>query len=352
MIANSLPSTMVAIRRSFPLALLLSAMAGCTQTNERFADVEVGGHRLHLLIVGDAHPNPSVVLESGAGGGVGWIHVRNRIAQFAQVITYDRAGIGDSQPGPEPRDARTIAGEVHAALRQAGVPPPYLLVGESLGGIYVQVFAAMFPAETAGLVLVDPTHASADLCLSTDQVKAWFMTHDADDWPHVETYCRGAPDGLRSFLACKYKVMETFIESVPEPRRSAMRSEWWAMVDKIVGKSVPWKITGGAREEEKVMADSIRQAIAARPLPKVPVMLLAAGKTDLDSLPPDASTPNVLALQAEARRWNMAAFREWVDQTPGAKLVVVQGSGHGIASERPGAVIDAVREALRRVEEH
>jgi pimeloyl-ACP methyl ester carboxylesterase len=340
---------MIKVLRTLVLALLSGSLVGCTHTTDRFVVVDAGGHRLHLLVVGDGRQKPTVVLESGAGGNIGWQNTRNPIAQFAQVITYDRAGFGQSEPGPEPRDARAIARDLHAALHRAGagVAPPYVLVGQSSGGLYVQVFAAMYPQETAGLVLVDPTHASTELCLSVDQVKTWFMTHQPEDWPRVEAASRGAPDGLQSFLACKYKLMETFIESVPEPHRSAMRTEWWAMIDQIIGPNPNWELTGAARQEATVMADSIRQAIAARPLPKVPTILLAADKTDLYKMPADGLTPNVLALQEESRRWRKAAYQKWIDDTPGAKLIIVQGSGHDIESERPQAVIDAVREVLR-----
>ena len=225
--------------------------------------------------------------------------------------------------------------------------PPYVLVGLSLGGIYVQVFAAEYPGETAGLVLVDPTPASTDLCLSMDQVKAWYMAHQPEDWPRVDAACRGVPDGVQRYLACEYKLMESYLQTVPEPRRSTMRGEWWRMIDKIIGKIANWEWNGGPRQEATVLADSIRQAIAARPLPKVPTILLAAGKTDLDAMPEDALTPNVLALQAEAKRWKMAEYQKWIDDTPGGKLVLVQDSGHNIESERPQAVIDAVREVLR-----
>jgi pimeloyl-ACP methyl ester carboxylesterase len=343
---------MLSLARSSLLPLLLAAVIGCTRAPEthpidRFFGVDVGGHRLHLLALGQRHQDPAVILESGAGAGIGWDHVRNQIAQFTQVITYDRAGIGQSQPGPQPRDARMVAGELHAALHQANVPPPYLLVGQSLGGLYVQVFAAMFPDETAGLVLVDPTHASADLCLSAEDVKVWFTDHDPDDWPRVESACASAPDGLRSYLACKYKLMETYIETVPGPRHEALRRQWWAMIDTLIGQNPQWQSTGGAHQEAIAMADSIRQAIAARPLPNVPIILLAASKIDLDALPPDALTPDAHALQGEARRWNMAEFHKFVDNTPGAKLVVVDGSGHNIETDRPDAIIAAVREALR-----
>lgn len=330
-----------------PLIAAAAAVAGCARIAEKPVDVDVDGRRLHLLVVSDGRQKPAVILESGAGGTIGWQNTRNQIARFAQVITYDRAGFGQSEPGPEPRDARAIARDLHAALQRAGVKPPYVLVGQSSGGLYVQVFAAMYPDQTAGLVFVDPTHASADLSLSVDEVRTWYLAHRPEDWPRVEAACRGAPNGLRRFLACKYKLMEAFIQSVPEPRRSAMRGEWWAMVDQIIGPNPNWELTGGARQEATVMADSIRQAIAARPLPKVPTVLLAAGKTDLYRMPAEGLTPNVLALQEESRRWRRALYQKWIDDTPGAKLVLVEGSGHDIESERPQAVIDAVREVLR-----
>jgi pimeloyl-ACP methyl ester carboxylesterase len=231
-------------------------------------------------------------------------------------------------------------------LHRAKIAPPYVLVGQSSGGLYVQVFAAEYPDETAGLVMVDPTHASADLCLPIDEVKAWFMAHQPADWPRVEASCHGAADGLQRFLACKYKLMETFIETVPKPRRSAMRTEWWAMIDIIIGPNPNWELTGGNLQEAMVMADAIRQAIAARPLPKVPTILLAAGKTDLYKMPEDGLTPNVRDLQQESRRWRQAEYQKWIDDSPGAKLIIVEGSGHDIESERPQAVIDAVREVL------
>ena len=78
-----------------------------------------------------------------------------------------------------------------------------------------------------------------------------------------------------------------------------------------------------------------------------PLCLLAAGKTDLYMMPTEGLTPNVLALQEESRRWRRALYQKWIDDTPGAKLILVEGSGHDIESERPQAVIDAVREVLR-----
>ncbi|MBK8460959.1 MAG: alpha/beta hydrolase [Micropruina sp.] len=121
--------------------------------------VDAGGHELHLLITGEDQGGPTVVLEAGGMATAPmWALIQPGIAEFARVVSYDRAGLGWSEPGPTPRDARTIARELHTALRSAGVPGPYLLVGGSLGGPYTAVFADAYPDDTAGLVLVDSVH--------------------------------------------------------------------------------------------------------------------------------------------------------------------------------------------------
>ena len=121
--------------------------------------VDAGGHRLHLLISGVERGKATVVLEAGGmATSPQWALIQPRIAEFARVVSYDRAGLGWSERGPRPRDARTIARELHTALRNAGLPGPYVVVGASLGGPYATVFADTYRDDTAGLVLVDSVH--------------------------------------------------------------------------------------------------------------------------------------------------------------------------------------------------
>jgi pimeloyl-ACP methyl ester carboxylesterase len=122
--------------------------------------VDAGGHRLRMLIKGRG--SPTVVFETGGSPAAGgpleaWERVQPSVSQFAKTVSYDRAGIGQSPPGPGPRDARQVARELHTALRNAKVAPPYVLVGHSMGGPFIRVFAGMYPGEVAGMVLVDPT---------------------------------------------------------------------------------------------------------------------------------------------------------------------------------------------------
>jgi pimeloyl-ACP methyl ester carboxylesterase len=118
--------------------------------------VDVGGHRLHLHCTGSG--SPAVVLEPGQGGAssdLGW--VAPAVARDSTVCVYDRAGRGWSDAADGPQDATQIAADLHTLLERAQVPGPYVLAGHSFGGLYVQTFAANYPDQVAGLVLLDST---------------------------------------------------------------------------------------------------------------------------------------------------------------------------------------------------
>ena len=119
--------------------------------------VEVGGHRLHLRCVGQG--TPTVILEAANGGmSAHWVRVQREVARAARVCAYDRGGLGWRERGPTPRDARQISSELHTLLGEADIEGPYVLVGHSYGGLYVRMYAARYPDEVAGVVLVDSSH--------------------------------------------------------------------------------------------------------------------------------------------------------------------------------------------------
>lgn len=117
--------------------------------------VLVNGRQMHFVVEGQPR-GPTVVLESGLGGGsFAWAWVQPQVARFARIVAYDRAGLGWSQAADDPRDADAVAEQLHALLVQIHAPRPYLLVGHSLGGLFVLRFAQRYRDEVGGLVLVD-----------------------------------------------------------------------------------------------------------------------------------------------------------------------------------------------------
>lgn len=117
--------------------------------------VDIGTHRLHLVESGRS--GSTVVLEAGLMSTVlSWSELHPLLAGSFRVVSYDRAGLGWSDLGPMPRTADRIVDELHTLLQRAAIPSPYVLVGHSFGGLTMPLFAARFPDEVAGMVLVDP----------------------------------------------------------------------------------------------------------------------------------------------------------------------------------------------------
>ena len=125
------------------------------QARTKTQSVDVGGHKLWLQVAGTG--TPTVVLDYGLGGSIeSWNNIFPAVARFTRVVAYDRAGYGKSDAGRAPRSQTQIANELHTLLQRAGIAPPYVLVGHSLGGANIRAFAHLFRTEVAGLVFIDP----------------------------------------------------------------------------------------------------------------------------------------------------------------------------------------------------
>jgi pimeloyl-ACP methyl ester carboxylesterase len=118
--------------------------------------IDVNGMHMHAIEQGAQRRGPTIVLESGLGGGsFAWGWVQPQVAQFARVIAYDRSGLGWSEEAGASHDADGIARQLQALLVRIDARPPYILVGHSLGGIFVLRFATLYPKDVGGIVLVD-----------------------------------------------------------------------------------------------------------------------------------------------------------------------------------------------------
>jgi pimeloyl-ACP methyl ester carboxylesterase len=127
----------------------------------------VDGRPMHILCSGTG--SPTIVMEAGASSSwLAWRRVQPELSQLTRVCSYDRAGHGWSEP-------RSGARELHELLDQAGVQRPLVLTGHSAGGLYVREFAREFPAEVAGIVLIDSSSPQ-----QIDELPGWRQTYEAD----------------------------------------------------------------------------------------------------------------------------------------------------------------------------
>lgn len=154
------------MKRLWVIALVLVMLAaGVVQAQDGDSDlppapgelIDVGGYSLHLYCTGEG--GPAVILDAGLGDwSINMANLQEQIAEFTQVCTYDRAGYGWSDEGPEPRTSQQIVDELAALLENGEVEPPYILAGHSFGGINVMMFAAQHPELVEAVVLLDASH--------------------------------------------------------------------------------------------------------------------------------------------------------------------------------------------------
>lgn len=253
--------------------------------------VDATGRRLALTRRGTGAP--TVVLETGLGAESDeWEAVQREVAKFTATCRYDRANRGASDPTPKPRSARDFVADLHTLLETAAIPRPYLLVGHSLGGVIVRLYAHAYPRDVAGLVLVDPMHE--------DQF--------ARIGPLIPPPFPGEPDALTQF-------------------RRFWTDEW----------------RDPARNPEGVDFQASRaQAQAMGSLGAIPMLVLTASEFRRTGPPGD---PAAARMQ---QRW-LELHREVMQQSSDARQVLVEASGHFIQREQPEIVVAAIRQMVETI---
>jgi len=220
--------------------------------------VDVGGHRMHIRCMGTG--NPTVILDASPGNtSASWGLIQPEVARSARVCTYDRAGLGWSDSTTAPRDAWQIARNLHALLGAAGIPGPYVLVGHSGSGVYAQLYAANYPAEVAGMVLVDTMHP--------DQ-----FTPLADGTPPNQTLenARLVVDMVYSpitaHLGLKRLAAALLFKDLPAPQRGATIAHWATVAAGTVAQA----------ELRAAFTDNLTQVRSAGDLGARPLIVLTA----------------------------------------------------------------------------
>jgi pimeloyl-ACP methyl ester carboxylesterase len=274
--------------------------------------VDVGGYSLHIQCVGTG--SPTVVFDAGLGGtSLDWNLVLPQIGQTTRACAYDRAGMGWSESGPPPRTPARIAGELHTLLGNAGIAPPYILVGHSLAGKNVRLFALQHPDEVAGMVLVDARSEYVDEHSSPEAARAFQQAVAA----------QGKLYGLARMLGLVrlFGASLEGVQAMPAETRLAMAL-----------------FASGQRGLDATSAEALERASDDGQLQvalgALPLIVLAAGES-MEQIP----------------YWSEAQRRQAALSTNG-RLLVVEGSGHAIQAEQPAVVIDAVQQVVDQARGH
>lgn len=228
---------------------------------------------------------PTIVLEAGAGNDSSvWNRVQPEVAKFARVCTYDRAGLGGSDPVPKPRTVVALTEDLGALLANAKVTGPYILVGHSLGGILVRLYASYYPAAVVGMVLVDSAHEDE-------------------------------PDRGLALIP-----RETFKE----------------MLKKLSPEDL---VPRSAEQVDGCPTRAVMNALDWHS--DIPLAVLTQGR------PYGPDMVAVPSIAPKAYQLHLALQRDLVRRSPRGRQIIAKKSGHGIHQDQPELVIAAIRQVVK-----
>jgi pimeloyl-ACP methyl ester carboxylesterase len=298
--------------------------------------VDLGTHRLHVLESGNGNGGPTIVFESGLMSTVlSWTDLQEKLAESFRVVSYDRAGLGWSDLGPMPRTADRIVDELHLMLERAAIPAPYLLVGHSFGGLTMPVFAARYPGEVAGLVLVDPVAPSE------------WESPSADDRRMTKI---GARVCRRAALLARIGVIRFVAFLLTSPAKN-IASKLVRLISRGApanagSVSSPWFLALPAREKEMVRVFWIQPKFAltiASQLENLPLSARIAAKAGVFSEKPVV----ILSAGAESEK-RKRAHAEMAARLPHAAHILATATSHWIMQDAPALALGAIEKVLEQ----
>ncbi len=274
--------------------------------------VDVDGHKMHIDCIGEG--TPTVILDAGLGDTyLSWRKVQPEIGKFTRVCSYDRAGLGYSQSVSGPRTSKAIADQLHALLQAAGVKPPYVLVGHSMGGYDVRLYASAYPTDVVGMVLVDASHPDQDKRFPPE------LQNMQGSWEREALFVEfSMPFGIPRLMG--------LCEENPSLRAAECN----------------WRNARENLEEMKAFKDSAAETAATGSLGNIPLVALSHDPEKPSSeLAPDLAKPTNDAW--EKMQEELAHL-----STRGTQMIA-KNSAHYIQLDRPDVVIDAVRTVVQQV---
>jgi pimeloyl-ACP methyl ester carboxylesterase len=316
-----------------PAAGIVYQWLGALKDKRRFLGlgtlVDVGeGRHMYLSQMGTG--GPTVIFESGiAATSQNWMHMQESVSGFASTVTYDRGGLGWSSESALDRTPSNIVRELRHMLMQAGIPPPYVLVGHSFGGLVVRHFASEHPEEVVGVVLVDAMRTEDWPPVNPTQSplleRGLWLTGMAVPIARVGL----ARLAITSLLCRSGRASRIFSRAAGAGGQHVldritcevgkMPREVWPIV--AAHWSTP-KFYRGLAAHVRAVPATVREMQGAPPIEDIPIVLLTPG------------TAGPLSLEALRRIG------------PATRQIIAEKSGHWVHLDQPDLVLEAVRSII------
>jgi pimeloyl-ACP methyl ester carboxylesterase len=252
---------------------------------------DIGGYKLHIHCLGQG--SPTIIIDAGLGDDSSdWERVLTQSSKISKTCVYDRPGYGWSDVGPKPRSSHRIALELNLLLKQANIPPPYLLVGHSFGGFNMRLFAAHHPQDVIGLILIDASHENQYERLGINL----------------------PPPSKRQRNVFVKTPLEHIKANDPKP---------YALRDRAF-RSASLEIAALSLSSEQVRSEGL--------IPIIPLMVISRGLAEWKN------TPNA---EQREKTW-LILQQELARLSPFSQHQFANSSGHNIPHEQPEIILDAI----------
>jgi pimeloyl-ACP methyl ester carboxylesterase len=296
--------------------------------------VDIGGQRLHLNCTGSG--SPTVIFESGTGDfSVIWALVQRRVSEFTRVCSYDRGGYAWSEPGVRPRTFAQLSLELHTALSLMHIDPPYVLVGQSYGGLVVRGFASQYRRELSGMVLVDAVHEDQHIVYGGQ--------------PHlIRDSAKGLPVPAPR-IALDTELLRLAQTKAPQPQSQELEAPldrlpgdaqavWrWAAAQPLLELAQGAELDWSPEEFLRMHKERLKNRATLGDLPLVVLARTHGGYPDGMSISADVLEKERKDLQLDLARLSRKG-----------KLVFATNSGHNIHLEDPELVVRTIREVVQQ----
>ena len=275
--------------------------------------IDIGGRRLHLNCTGTGVP--AVVVENGGGSfSIDWALVQPTVSQFTRICTYDRAGYAWSDPGPVRDLPEQVMADLELLLRLGDVKPPYVLVGQSVGGLFVRDYQRQFPEQVGGMVLVDPTHEEGNAYIIDGKPKPIPLVTREELHQFMQSLLANPPaQPIPTRVGSPYDRLSEEIQAV----------HLWAATKLVKDRDVSQTPFIGEGQRLEAIALRDQRSSQRHPLAKIPLIVLTNGQN-----------PQKAGLAALSER---------------SEAIVAADSCHEVQICSPGLVIDAIKRVVNSV---